>query len=418
MSKIKIQSELNDIVKMFVQGSVPAGSKIGSRTFGISPESAISVLGENVDSFTDALERLRDSRPQVRESLSLKELLDRLIPLIREKVLACGEVTPEEAKKFEDEITNLPLYKFRVVRRIFGVMLAPGSPSIRFGKFVIGFGNQLFGDEARKPFLALTLKPEELNEVYIDCTVEARDTERAKEIANLRFYSFEQIFRVLIGRRTDRLEVGILNYTGPQLRDCFVLAVDGPMAHNSSWNGALQPVPLDDLYFSKPQAPFPRLFELISGENTELERHILRCAEWTGQAMGDQNGASAFVKGAIALEVLFSANEKGVITPSIMAQIAESCAFLLGNSKWQPWEVEKEVKRLYGIRSAVVHSGKNSVEEEDLNSLLQICRTVVIVLFSNPDFAQIASISQIADYFRRRRYAKVLETQPREEIRQ
>jgi hypothetical protein len=127
--------------------------------------------------------------------------------------------------------------------------------------------------------------------------------------------------------------------------------------------------------------------------------------------MGDQNGASAFVKGAIALEVLFSANEKGVITPSIMAQIAESCAFLLGNSKMQPWDVEKEVKRLYGIRSAVVHSGKDFVEDEDLNSLLQICRAVAIVLLSNPDFAEMTSITQLADYFRRWKYVQMGETQ-------
>ena len=279
MPKITIQSELNGIVKLFVRGGVPAGAKINSRTFGIDPESAISVLGENVDSFTDAIESLRESRPQLRESLSLKELLERLNPLIREKVLAGGEFTPEEAKRFEDEITNLPLYQFRVVRRIFGVTLAPGSPSIAFGKFVIGFGNQLVGDEARKPLLAMALKPEELNEVYIECTVEARDTERAKEIANLRFYSFEQIIRVFIGRRTARLEVGILNYTGPQLRGCLVFAAGGPMTHNSSWNGALQPIPLNDPYFSNPQAPFPRLFELISGETASQKKFLVRAIE-------------------------------------------------------------------------------------------------------------------------------------------
>jgi hypothetical protein len=61
-----------------------------------------------------------------------------------------------------------------------------------------------------------------------------------------------------------------------------------------------------------------------------------------------------------------------------------------------------------------VHSGKNSVEEEDLDALLHICRSVVIILLSNPDFAETASISQLADYFRRRKYAGVVETQPME----
>ncbi len=413
MSKVTIQSELNGIVKLFVRGSVSAETTLNSRTLGFGRECAISVLGENVALFDDALERLLESRPQLRDSLSLKGLLERIVPLLREKVLAGSKFTFEEAKSFEDHITKLPLCRFRVVRPIFGVMLAPSSTLITFGKFAIGFGNQLLRDKAGMPHLAMALRPEELNQVCIECTVEARDTQRAQEIANLQFYSFEQIFRVFLGRRTDRLEVGILNYTGPQLRNSVVIAEEGPMTHNSSWNGALEQIPLDDPYFLTPQAAFARLFELISSENTELERHVLRCAEWTGQAMGDQNAASAFVKGAIALEVLFSANEKGVITPSIMAQIAESCAFLLGTFKWQPWEVEKEVKRLYGIRSAVVHSGKNSVEEKDLNSLLWICRAVLIVLLSDSNLAEIISISQLADYFRHRKYSKVFETQLR-----
>ena len=119
----------------------------------------------------------------------------------------------------------------------------------------------------------------------------------------------------------------------------------------------------------------------------------------------DGNTASAFVKGAIALEVMFSESEKGVITPSIMAQIAESCAFLLGNDETPPREIEREVKRLYGIRSAVVHSGKDSVDEDDLNSLIQICRAVITALLSNKDFAEMDTMSRLAGYFRRRKYS-------------
>lgn len=122
--------------------------------------------------------------------------------------------------------------------------------------------------------------------------------------------------------------------------------------------------------------------------------------------MSDPNAASAFVKAAIALEVMFSANEKGVITPSIMAQIAESCAFLLGDEKTPPWDIEHEVKRLYGIRSAVVHSGKDSVEEGDLNSLISICRRVIDVLLSGNELLGIDSMNKLAEYFRRRKYSR------------
>jgi len=121
--------------------------------------------------------------------------------------------------------------------------------------------------------------------------------------------------------------------------------------------------------------------------------------------MGDPNAASAFVKAATALEVLFSANEKGVITPSIMAQIAESCAFLLGDTPAVAVEIERQVRRLYGVRSAVVHSGKDSVAEDDLNALIHICRTIIMVLLSDEEFAETDTIAKLADYFKRKKYS-------------
>jgi hypothetical protein len=111
------------------------------------------------------------------------------------------------------------------------------------------------------------------------------------------------------------------------------------------------------------------------------------------------------VKAAIALEVLFSANEKGLITPSIMAQISESCAFLLGNEHASPVEIEREVRHLYGVRSSVVHSGKDSVDSKDLNAFIRICRYVVVLLLSGDEFVGMDTMAKLADHFRSRKYA-------------
>jgi hypothetical protein len=285
-------------------------------------------------------------------------------------------------------------------------MLSPDCDPIQIGNFHIGLGSQFFSAVKQHPILDLTLKPEDLKLPFVECTVEARDADRAIEIADTLFHRFELIFRVFIGHRTTRLEVGILNYIGPQRRDRFVFANNGrPVSLGLSWVGAIQPFLFGDPRFPMPDAPFIRLFQLISRENSEFEKHVVRCAEWTGQALADPNAASAFVKAAIALEVMFSANEKAVISPSIMAQIAESCAFLLGNKETSPIEIEREVKRLYGIRSSIVHSGKDSVDEGDLNSFINICRGIVIVLLSKEEFAGIKTIAKLTEYFKHRKYS-------------
>jgi hypothetical protein len=403
MPKQKTLEFLNHITKLFVKGSSPAGSRLGSRSFGLD-EDVITLIGENVEAFDDAVDELIASFPNMKGTLSKQVFQAKLIPQIRDKKLKGAEFTLQEAEEFEKSICGLSLCKYRVVRQIFGLALSQQPKTIALGDFVIGTGNQLFGSSKDTGILALSIKPEDLEQWYIQCIVEARDTDRAREIADLLFYRFELIFRVLIGLRTDNYEVGILNYVGPRMRNAIVLS-DGSVSQNLAWDGALQLIPIDNPYFSSPTPPFPRLFQLISRENTELEKHVVRCAEWTGQALSDANAASAFVKGAIALEVMFSANEKGIITPSIMSQIAESCAFLLGNDATPPWEFEREVKRLYGIRSAVVHSGKDSVDIDDLNLLIQICREVIAKLLTDKDFAETDTMNKLAEYFRRKKYA-------------
>ena len=67
--------------------------------------------------------------------------------------------------------------------------------------------------------------------------------------------------------------------------------------------------------------------------------------------------------------------------------------------------IEREVKRLYGVRSSVVHSGKDAVDPKDLNAFLRICRNVILRLLSEEDFKQMESASRLAEYFRQRKYA-------------
>jgi hypothetical protein len=180
---------------------------------------------------------------------------------------------------------------------------------------------------------------------------------------------------------------------------------------NPRGTGHLQPFLLKDPRFPIPTPPLIRLFELITRSNNDLEKYIIRCAEWTGQALAELNEAAALVKAAIALEVLFSANEKGVMTASIMAQISESCAFLLGGENTSPLEIEREVKRLYAVRSSVVHSGKDSVDPNDLNAFVCICRRVVIHLLSDDEFRQIDNMAKLSEYFRVKKYAALHSTQ-------
>jgi hypothetical protein len=403
MSNQSLSEKLNGICDLFVLGLPPAEEQAASRTFIPDP---ISLIGENSRKFESAVGELLESFGKVKGTVSPETVIDRLVPLIREKKTNGITFTVGEADLFKRSICDLPIRQFRAVRPILGVDVTRNTTPVKIGDFVIDFGRGILPAPIDASEIGLTISPQVYDQLLIQATVKARDTKTATDLADALFYRFELIFRVLIGRRTDRVEVGIVNYRGPQMHDRFLLSEEGRyVQRGSSWDGAIQPFILNDPHFPMPTGPFIRLFELISRDTNDLEKHVIRCAEWTGQAISEPNAASALVKAAIALEVLFSANEKGVITPSIMAQIAESCAFVLGTDETSSVGIERRVKHLYSVRSAVVHSGKDSVDEKDLNDFISICRRLVILLLSKEEFAKITSMSQLADYFKSRKYS-------------
>jgi Apea-like HEPN len=397
---------LNHISSLLELG-LPSGYWFGRQSvFGASHEHPLRLRAGGRDDFQNSVDELIGVLPNMTGTISRAFVTDDLISRIREKKLAAEPFSVEDADNFQRALCGLPLQKYRVLRPIYGVEMTHESAPIDFGDFRIDFGRRVLVSEGKSELLALVLKPEDEDKLFIQCNVVARDTETASELADGFFYRFELIFRFFIGARIEHIEVGILNHKGAQMRDRFVFSEEGHLAgHASAWRGAFQPFILGDSRFPIPAPPLSRLFELITRSNSDFEKHIIRCAEWTGQAIAEPNEAAALVKAAIALEVLFSANEKGVITPSIMAQISESCAYLLGGGSASSIDVEREVKRLYGVRSSVVHSGKDSVDSKDLNSFIGICRQVVILLLSSEELSGIDSMAKLADYFRGRKYA-------------
>jgi hypothetical protein len=406
MQKPALADRLNGIASLFHLGLPSKEEPALCDVFGANSEYPLSLTGEDRKQFQTSIDDLLNSFSDLKGTVSRELVIEELIPLIRERKVTGNSFSSAEANVFEQTICGLPLQKYRVLRPIYGVEMSPEAAPIRFGDFEIDFGRRLLTSNHPSALLASVLKPEDQNRLFIQCAVAARDTTVAFELADALFYRFEVTFRFLIGRRTDWVEVGIVNYKGAQMRDRFVFSEDGrPVEHGSAWDGAMQSFIFGDPRFPMPTRPLTRLFELITRPNNEFEKHIIRCAEWTGQAIGEPNEAAALVKAAIALEVLFSANEKGLITPSIMAQISESCAFLLGNENASPVEIEREEKHLYGVRSSVVHSGKDSVDSKDLDAFIRICRHVVILLLSGDEFAEMDSMAELADYFRSRKYA-------------
>jgi hypothetical protein len=405
MTDHALLKRLNNILDLFVCGSHQ--NPKATRTYGLDQDHPLQLEGMNSIRFDSAVEDLLNLIPDGKNTLSKEKVEKELIPEIQRKKMEKTNFTEADSDLFRQKLQNIPTERFRVWRPIYGIMLPEGGAPISMGDFRVYDANSFLTQIHRElPKNSPLHESKRLQGPHILIEVFAKDSTKALELADALFYRFELIMRFFIGRRTEQYEVGILNYSGPQMRDNILIG-ESQVVEGAAWQGSLQLIPLADKFFTAPPAPFIKLLHMITKKSNQLETHILRCAEWTGQAMGDPNAASAFVKAATALEVMFSANEKGVITPSIMAQISESCAFLLGKSEESAKEIERDVKHLYGVRSAVVHSGKDSVPKDDLDTLIQICRDVVLTLLSGKEFEGKTSIESLAEHFKAKKYASM-----------
>lgn len=98
---------------------------------------------------------------------------------------------------------------------------------------------------------------------------------------------------------------------------------------------------------------------------SELEKRIVIALRWIGMGVHDEIDCDKFLKFAIALEcLLIRSGEEEKSTP-----IAERCAFILGDTFEKREQIYREIKKLYGIRSAIVHAGKEEVEKHQLQEM-------------------------------------------------
>ena len=96
-------------------------------------------------------------------------------------------------------------------------------------------------------------------------------------------------------------------------------------------------------------------------DRSPLERGVLLAIKWIVEGTADYSAASKVVKNVLAMETLLLAGRDRPVASTL----AERLALLLGKNKSHRIEIDRVAKRLYRVRSQVVHRGEDS-EMRDL----------------------------------------------------
>jgi hypothetical protein len=297
--------------------------------------------------------------------------------------------------------------EWKVIRPLYGANSSK-SPLL-LGPFVIDkwtarrkvlaeFNNGLHRDNATFNLLD--------DQYIIEVTVSAPDDKSALIIADNLFRSFESAVRYVLGYTSYRYDVGILRFKYPY-QSRYLAFSRMTISEGVSLEGTIDEVDLANNHFIDTGAGHDKVWNLIMKSTlTDIEKRILRAIDWIGKAIYDHDQKDSFVQYMFAVESLLSFKESGVIIgPSIMYQIAEFAAFVIGKDLMNRKIVAKEVKDLYGIRSAIAHGGDKVIDEKTIRRAFMLCKALVMKLLTQPQYVTMKSITDLADWVEVQRYS-------------
>ena len=375
------------------------------RCFGLFDD-AICFIGESKKIFEESVNKLHGFEKDVYETTSRKWFIDRIMEIVTPRILEGSTLTNAEGSEAIDALSRVPNSKFHLFREIKGISFSPKSDPLRLGVFTIySVVNHHHILQMRSSVSLQQALDHECPEFLIEVCTYAREPIKALELADIAFGGFEQVLRFMIGQRTEVYEVGILNYTGRNLLRAWQIE-DKIINYNSAVKGTHETVSIDEPYFVSVEKGFDKLWALLAEPSpTPIQRRILMAVSWFSQSLYEKNLSSAFIKAAVAIELLFKSDKKAIITPSIMSQICEGTCLLLFDGVEERIHAEKRLKDAYGLRSAIVHSGSERVDHDSYRYIMMISRMLIITLLTDPRLASFSRLEEIGDYIKRVKYS-------------
>ena len=140
-----------------------------------------------------------------------------------------------------------------------------------------------------------------------------------------------------------------------------------------------------------------RVGELVArGDRSPVEELLLRALRWVGRAADADSLEDRFLFSMIALETLTLPRR----VRKIRRHLAKRTVHTLGVLDSDRRRLEKEVKRLYDLRSRLVHDGSREIREDDSARGHSIARRAVLLALVSPEVEKARTLNDLDDYFR------------------
>lgn len=365
----------------------------------------ISIPYSTAPAYKDALEGLFEEEKAISATYTLASFEQDVASFVADYVLEKTDPKTTDVAAFLQRIVALPVEVYDVFRPIVGITVNQAADPVGLGPFTI-YSTATHAAHLEEAATGRLTKPLADNPTayLIKVQISARENAKALEMGDVLFERFERAIRFMVGQPKSSLDVGILNYSGLARNHAYVFTTEWG-ASSTQRKGAAVPLPIDTSYLVNPRIGFNRIWDIFDiASPSEMKQRVLLAIDWIGESYGEQVVSSAFIKTAIALEILFNEQKSDLLTKGIAAQISESVALLLGSDVDSKMALEKDLKRLYGIRSGIAHAGKNDIKARDLDLMQSLARQTVILVMTDPTFNGVNKASDMTILFKKLKY--------------
>ncbi|HOD17758.1 MAG TPA: HEPN domain-containing protein [Candidatus Cloacimonadota bacterium] len=331
------------------------------------------------------------------ETVSMKGLKNLLNPMLISILSEHRQFLKEDLDTLIDSLKALPIINYSVFGQISGFNI--DKEILELGDFIVYRADS---DELRSFIDPINSKISTqcngFKGLLTNCTtvrinVPSRDVTMAIIKAYKYFRSFDFVTAFVINDISSNYNYGIFTYKPPSLNTCIAIG------ENKSWelnsNVVNSPITLVISEHEGQQLEtFSDIWLLITKINkNKIESRILNSIEWIGKAIFEPDISKAFVMYMFSIESLLQYDEDTMINPSIIHQLSESLAFLLGIKYKDRINIVNCVKALYRKRSAIVHGGDTRIGQNDIIQINKIAISAVWAFLSNPELKELKNMS-------------------------
>jgi hypothetical protein len=124
---------------------------------------------------------------------------------------------------------------------------------------------------------------------------------------------------------------------------------------------------------------------ILHGELTDIENQILRAILWFGESKVEHDLAARFLKLTLVLECFLNTSKFEPVT----ATLSDRIAFVLETSLEERIRISEQVRKLYDVRSQIVHTGSSIIETDTLIELEYIVARLIALFLTNSEYSTI-----------------------------